>query len=245
MGEAAEDRRFSAYKATNLLTGRAYIGITTRPMARRWRQHCRWNSARKSVIGAAIRKYGEAAFAVEHIASAVNMRDLLDLERILIKQHGTYGAGYNATTGGEGASGYKLTAAQRAHLSALYSGTKRPAEHCARISAGQLGRLVSATTRGMIGDAHRGKMVTAETRGKQRVAQLGKKRSPAHSRAIAAALVGNTYALGNTGTRKVSPEVKEQMEALRASGLGCRRIAAAVGLSKTTVLNVFRQRWSY
>lgn len=91
--------KFIAYKVTHRESGRAYVGITTQALAGRWKDHCK---ATDTYIAHCIRKYGPDAFEVEHIASAVDLPSLQQLEIVLIQQHGTMKpAGFNVHPGGE------------------------------------------------------------------------------------------------------------------------------------------------
>ncbi|WJJ54130.1 hypothetical protein [Escherichia phage AV101] len=98
----------SVYKIANLANRKAYIGITTRDPSHRWWEHC--NSARNGSdygIHQAIRKHGEESFSFQVIAQTKSIKDLKELEIILIKQHGTHMStqkGYNKTWGGDGAT---------------------------------------------------------------------------------------------------------------------------------------------
>lgn len=97
-----------AYEITNTVNGKRYIGITKRPMHKRWAQHLYAASRSPTApLHRAIQKYGSDAFTVRHIASAKTYDDLYLLEEELVTQEGTYWPrGYNATRGGEGAPGY-------------------------------------------------------------------------------------------------------------------------------------------
>ena len=67
--------------------GKVYIGITTEPLTRRVRRHVLYAKQNKAyALSAAIRKYGENSFLVEHLASAQCWEDLLLLERQVISQ---------------------------------------------------------------------------------------------------------------------------------------------------------------
>lgn len=58
------------YKATNLINGRVYIGLTTTTLERRWAVHCcEVRRGSKYLFHKAIRKYGEDSFSLEIIAS--------------------------------------------------------------------------------------------------------------------------------------------------------------------------------
>jgi group I intron endonuclease len=63
--------------------------------------------------------------------------------------------------------------------------------------------------------------------------------------AIVKALLGNTYSKGKPNRRKVTEETYKKVIELRTAGLGCRKIAAIVGLNKTTILNIFNNKFNY
>jgi group I intron endonuclease len=102
--------KFKVYLITNLVTGGQYVGITSTSISHRWRQH-RFDarSGKKYRLHNAIRKYGEDKFTLEHIASAASEIELLETEKLLIAQYGTFGRGggkgYNLTIGGGGTQG--------------------------------------------------------------------------------------------------------------------------------------------
>lgn len=95
-----------AYKITNTVNGKSYIGITRGSLAKRWREHrCAANSGNDKPLYRAIRKYGEHSFELSVLYEATSMKELQMVERGLIAQYGTYklgGRGYNMTDGGEG-----------------------------------------------------------------------------------------------------------------------------------------------
>lgn len=76
-------------------------------------------------------------------------------------------------------------------------------------------------------------------------ANRGRKHSPAARIKIAKALEGNKYGQGNKNRRKITFKLKNRIEELKKSGLGCRKIAAIFGVNKTTILNVFNGRFDY
>src|SRR5262245_41709482 len=96
-----------AYLVTNIQNGKQYIGIigtNGKTLSKRWKEHC-YEAGYNShyLLHKAIRKYGEAAFRVEQIASARSVEDILAVERLLIIQYGTLSPrGYNLASGGEG-----------------------------------------------------------------------------------------------------------------------------------------------
>lgn len=96
---SSSGEKFVAY-AVSLSGVVKYIGITTKPILKRWAQHCQ-PKRRTTALTKAIKKYGAASFTVSHVASAWDEESLNFLEQILIAQHQTFGVGgYNLTSGG-------------------------------------------------------------------------------------------------------------------------------------------------
>lgn len=108
--------RFVAYKITNTVSGKAYIGLTGRSLRSRWLQHQSAARCGSSVVlHRAIRKYGAEAFSIEQVASSRTFEGLCETERLLIHQHDTFSPkGYNLTRGGEGLLGVTPSANVRA-----------------------------------------------------------------------------------------------------------------------------------
>lgn len=161
------------YKVTNKLSGKAYIGLTTQSLRKRWNAHvaqspkCRWPVHR------AIMKYGRDAFEVAVLERCADRASLDAAERRWIEREGTMQPnGYNLTAGGGGISGFKM-----------------PEEACRKLGERQRGREVSAETRAKIAAAKQGKRQSAETiekriaplRGRQRDQETRRKISRAHT----------------------------------------------------------------
>lgn len=202
---------FKAYKVTCLITLKCYIGITRRTLAARWQDHLEAvREGRKARIAAAIRKYGEDNFVMEHIASARTAGDLFELERILIEQENTFRAGYNVTLGGEGPRGLTHSPESRARMRAAHLGKKPSPETLAKMSAAHRGRKMppmSEEWRAKIGAKARGRkwkegqrervvaklkgrVFTPEWRAKISAAKKGKKQSAEEVRAKSERLKG-------------------------------------------------------
>lgn len=116
-----------AYLVTNNLSNKAYVGITTRSINRRWYEHKYVKNSCGQLLAKAISKYGEKSFNIEPIASPIDksVETLRDLEKILIKQFETMVPnGYNLTTGGDGVFGYKHTPQKIAEMSQSRKGKK-------------------------------------------------------------------------------------------------------------------------
>jgi group I intron endonuclease len=92
----------SVYMITCEVNGKRYIGLTRSYVSNRWHQHkVGARQGKTGALYAAMRKHGEEAFRIDHIASALAPHYLGELERLLIAQHGTFGNGYNLSEGGE------------------------------------------------------------------------------------------------------------------------------------------------
>jgi hypothetical protein len=89
------------YKVTNLETGEAYIGATTRSIEDRKSDHIQ--KANKGVGGyfqEAIGTYGPDSFSWEQIDTANNSNELAEKEKQYILQYNSKDKGYNADSGG-------------------------------------------------------------------------------------------------------------------------------------------------
>lgn len=168
-----------AYKITNTINGKGYIGITCLTLKKRWQLHCHRSKTGVEVICRALRKYGVENFRIEEIARAASIKELRILERALIAEHGTYvrtGAGYNKTIGGDGGvPGRKATPEEIERTRRIWLGKNLPDHMKQKISATLKGRYMSPETRAKIADANRGKHVTEETRRRISLANRGRK----------------------------------------------------------------------
>lgn len=92
------------YLITCVTTGKKYVGITTKTLARRWVQH-RSQAKQKTgfIFHKAINHYGPEAFRIEHLASALTWEDACELEKAFIVEYAAkHPQGYNTHTGGNG-----------------------------------------------------------------------------------------------------------------------------------------------
>lgn len=111
-------RAWTVYKITNLTSGKSYIGITSKPLHLRLKEHV--DDARHSrklhkngtryAIHAAIMKYGAENFSIEAIKSGLTLDQARQQETVEIKRFNTFSGfrnlpnkprGYNETMGGE------------------------------------------------------------------------------------------------------------------------------------------------
>jgi hypothetical protein len=201
---------FKAYKVTNRLNGRAYIGITRRTLRERWNSHTTWaRGGRKGVLADAIREHGETAFVMEHLASAKTWEDLCAVELALICQERTlvWDGGYNVTQGGEGAS-LRLPGVSERRLAALKAkvcGVPKSPEHRAKLALAHVGLVASPETRAKMSAAGKGRPHSPEHVARQALANLGQKRSAETRAKVSAARTG----------QKASAETRAKLSAQR------------------------------
>lgn len=89
------------YCITNRFNDKKYIGVTTKGINNRFKQHM----VADSYIGKAIRRHGVENFDVKLLSQADSMKEMFDKEIYYIKKENSFSdRGYNLTIGGEGAS---------------------------------------------------------------------------------------------------------------------------------------------
>lgn len=144
--------------------GKVYIGITTEPLQKRVRRHVLYARQNKSyALSAAIRKYGEDSFLVDHIASALCWKDLLILERQLISQYNSVCPnGYNMTGGGEGSFGIEPSEDKRKKISSSLTGRRLSESHRLAVGLAQKGKVISSETRRKMSEAHKSRPPMSE-----------------------------------------------------------------------------------
>jgi group I intron endonuclease len=199
---------FQAYKVTNQLNGRVYIGITRQKLRSRWMAHVSWaKCGRKGVLADAIREHGEAAFVMEHLASARTWDDLCAVELALICQERTtiWDGGYNVTQGGEGMNGYVATESHRRAISAKLKGVPKSAEQRAKLALARTGTTASPDTKAKMSAAHKGKSQSPEWVQRRMSATAGRKCSAETRAKISLA----------RSIQKASAETKAEMSASR------------------------------
>jgi len=137
--------QFDAYLITNSATNKLYVGITTRGVPGRWRNHKTMaRNGSPAYLHKAIRKYGSDKFKCQHIVSAFTKDDLLQLEQELIVQFKCRApAGYNLTDGGDGSWGFRFTDEQLKRLSDSHKGIGQSEETRRKIGIASTGRKMS------------------------------------------------------------------------------------------------------
>lgn len=116
---------------------------------------------------------------------------------------------------------------------------------CIEVINTRRGVKASEDTKNKIRLSHIGLKASEETREKLRISHLGQKVSKQERERRRMSMQGNQFGLGNLNKRKVTQEIYDQVLLLKTQGLGCRRIAKLIGLNKTTVLNIFNNKFNY
>ena len=144
--------------------GKAYIGITTKSVEKRFIQHC--SLARigrvSFAVHLAISKYDSKNVVVETLATAdVESLKRLEIEEIN-KQNTRYPNGYNLTDGGDGAVG--MDAETRQKISNAASGRTATPETKAKLSAAHMGKKYSPEMRARMSVISTGRCHTEEAK---------------------------------------------------------------------------------
>lgn len=142
---------YSVYKHTSP-SGKVYIGITAKPVKRRWRGGSAYRN--NTHFYAAIKKYGWGAFRHVVIASGLTREQACDMERDLIKKFDSTNPdrGYNHSPGGDKTTlGYKYSPESRKLISEKAKGRRKGVpltdEHKEHIRQALTGRKQTAEQR--------------------------------------------------------------------------------------------------
>jgi group I intron endonuclease len=156
------------YRIVNTLDGMAYIGVTKNPKVR-FRGHAFHNTKTRSILKAAIKKYGVENFNME--VMLVSTQDYCyEMERKAIEAYGTRKPnGYNICAGGRGAVG--LSGA----LNGMYGRTGEAHPHYGKPGY-NIGRKLSEETKLNMSKARLGQKRSSESCEKMR--QIALSRSP-------------------------------------------------------------------
>lgn len=133
------------YLATNLINGKRYIGVTTRPLDIRAREHIRPSRSTRSKLGAAIKAYGRDMFRFTTIKTCADFDEAKSEERRLVA---LWQPEYNMTAGGDGVLGMRHSAEMKAKWSRERKGR----------DAGKKRAPMSAEARKRMSEARKGKL---------------------------------------------------------------------------------------
>jgi group I intron endonuclease len=111
-------KTYTIYKATNILTGKSYIGFDSRwPRRRNEHKHAA-GSTSSYPFHSAMREYGFNNFYWEVLFESEDQKLTMDAECFYIKIFGSFGShGYNANIGGGGMAGKNHTALTKQKIS--------------------------------------------------------------------------------------------------------------------------------
>lgn len=209
------------YVITNHLNDKSYVGMTSKTVPKRWRQHLRRVAAgSKHAIHAAIAKHGEENFSICGVASFDTLEALAAAERELIASLGSFGpGGYNLTAGGEGTFGFRHTPEEVEARRQRRTGTKHTEEAKAKIRAAHAGKTLSPE--------HLAKLVAANTGRKMPEGfGLGRKMTPENIEKLRKRATGNKWSVGIKRT-------EAQKEHMRAMSTGRRHTDEAKAKIRT------------
>lgn len=142
------DTRVLVYKVTCLISGRAYVGITSGQMEKRWSTHLKHAASKRfnSPLHASIRKHGREQFIVEIICKADSNEKARLIEREMIAQHNTMVPnGYNLTTGGEGSVGKRASELTKKRMADVGRAAWQNPEQRAKMMAAMENRIMPET----------------------------------------------------------------------------------------------------
>lgn len=140
--------KYRIYLVVNTVNDKKYIGITTKDVQTRWKEHLK--AARLDspfAIHRAIRKHGEEVFVVS-ILEETNDKTR---EIALIEEHDTRAWGYNLTDGGDGTLGLTHSEEAKQKIGASLKGKTAGDKHY------MWGKSLSAETKEKLSSSLKGK----------------------------------------------------------------------------------------
>lgn len=174
------------YCITNLINGKRYVGITTKTINDRWKEHCNKRKTTRSLIKNAIYKYGKESFVIGEIEQQDSIESLFEREKfwiVTLNSHYIEGFGYNMTYGGDGNLGYRFTDEQRKRMSESrrgesngFFGKVHSDEIKKKFSQQRKGRKLTQEWKDAIGRGQSGKVNSSETRAKMSASKIHTKK---------------------------------------------------------------------
>lgn len=169
---------FTVYRHTNNVNGKVYIGITSLPVEKRWKNGSSYKTSRYFFM--AIKKYGWDGFTHEILATGLSKEEAQKIEVDLIQSYRDSNCGcYNILSGGNlGRLGISMSDETREKLRQAHSGKKLSDKHRKKLSQSHKGKTLSCETREKISTNNvrywSGKKRDPITNEKNRKAHLGK-----------------------------------------------------------------------
>lgn len=91
------------YKISNTINEKVYIGVTSRTIEERFKEHKYRIEERNNIhLYQAMKKYGADKFYIEQIDTANTIEEMYQKEKYYIQKYDSFNNGYNLTLGGEG-----------------------------------------------------------------------------------------------------------------------------------------------
>ena len=150
-------KKMIVYKIQRLCDGKIYIGITTRTLAIRIREHLN-DKRTNSYIDKALRLQGIESFDVSIVEECTTEAKLKEREKFWIKFLGSKAPeGFNLTDGGDGTSGFTIPLVTRKKISAKRMGQKKSPEAIRKTAETVRGSKRSAETRKRMSDSSKNK----------------------------------------------------------------------------------------
>jgi group I intron endonuclease len=227
------------YVATNKINGKQYVGLTKRTLKDRWNQHINVaNKHANTYFHHAIVKYGADSFDVVQVASAIGLKYLADLERLIIA---SVKPAYNQTNGGEVTLGRKYNDATKEIIRLKNTGKKRTKEQCERSSKIKKQQYIDRPELLEIAkiNATKGRLAVDETKriDAVRKAQTGRKMSFESRAKLSASCMGRVY--GRDVIERMSATKRKAIKCSDGRVFECRDEAAEVtGISKQSIWRV-------
>ena len=169
------------YCITCLVTDKLYVGITSRGIDTRWKEHCKEAKARaRWVISKAIRKYGSDQFKVELLHTYDSPQEAADAEVDLVAHLNLMSAGYNAAPGGDLSP--TLGIGHSVETKKLLSEKARmqfSSPEARKMLSDRSRQLMTTEARARIASALRGTRLSEDTKNKIAAAHRGRKNTPA------------------------------------------------------------------
>jgi len=221
-----------AYMAIHRESGRVYIGITSRTLNTRMREHLSRSVAAKTPFSVAIRDCGIDAFDWVVLAECSTREELFALEKKYIAEFRANEPdfGFNCTRGGSGVAGFIHSEVTRTKISLSGKGRRKSVEERAKLSAAHRGRKPSEACR----EAWRESPVV-----KAWLIEFGRARSGStfkHSpEAIEKIRASRKRALEEGRGCKIRPSQLGDILRLRDEGKSYKKIGEALGVHRATV----------
>lgn len=135
------------YSIICTINHRRYVGLTTQPVSKRWKEHI--NEAKRNPstpLHKSIAKYGAHNFRIRIIEDDILEENLPNREIYWIEQFDSYNSGFNQTTGGETSKTIHPNVKQR--ISDSMTGVSKSPEHINKIRETLLENSHNFTVRG-------------------------------------------------------------------------------------------------